>query len=220
MGMELREFTVIVGDLVHSRNIAGREQVSQKIRLAIECICSEFRGEFYAPLVLTRGIDEFSGVLNRPDMSYRICRFLNDKIYPCRFRYAVVQGKLDIEVESRNAGRMDGPAFHVASDMISRAQREKLHCIFKLGLPAEYDVWLSELANVVELLRADWSERKRHIVRLYEKMEPRAGMGRQNEVARILGVSQQSVSSTLLQAKWKEINRVENVIDKALHAVF
>jgi len=86
--MAAKTFTVIAGDLVSSRDSLGRQEASRKIPAAINLACTEFRSELYAPLVLTRGIDEVSGVLKRPNMAYRICRLVNDGVSPRLFRFA------------------------------------------------------------------------------------------------------------------------------------
>jgi len=210
MEMESKVFTVIVGDLLHSRESSGRRQLSHKIRLAIDYLSREFREEFSAPLILTRGIDELSGVLKRANMSYRICTFLNEQVYPHLFRFAVVRGRLDIAINSKDASRIDGPAFHTAADMIQRAKKKNLYYCFNLGFRfAEFDPWLNELANLLHILRSGWSGHQRRVVQLYKKF------GSQKSVAKELGITQQAVSDALRQAHWKEVKRAENMIDEA-----
>ncbi|MCK4404780.1 MAG: hypothetical protein KAW02_06780 [candidate division Zixibacteria bacterium] len=211
MKEELKIFTIIVGDLVGSRNVSGRQPLSHKIRLVIDHITKEFRKEFYAPLALTRGIDELSGVLKRPNMSYRICRHLNEGVYPHLFRFAVVRGTLDIAITSKDARRMDGPAFHTGADMIQRAKKKNLYYCFNLGFQfEEFNLWLTELANLLHILRSGWTKHQRRVVQFYERF------GNQKAVAKELGITQQAVSDSLRQAHWKELKRVETIIDGVL----
>jgi hypothetical protein len=205
--MGSQAFTVIVGDLIHSRDIAYREQLSHKIRSAIAYISREFREEFYAPIVLTRGIDELSGVLEKPDMSYKICRLLNDRIYPREFRFAIVRSTLDVAISSKNAAMMDGPAFHTAADLIQQAKNKNLYYRFNLFEFEEFDPWLSELTNLLHILRRGWSKQKHRVVQLYEEF------GNQETVAKKLGITQQAVSDALQKAYWKELKRAENMVD-------
>ena len=211
MRVESKIFTIIVGDLVGSRNISDRQQLSRKIASVIDQVSKEFRKEFYAPLTLTRGIDEFSGVLKRFNMSYGICRFLNEKVHPHLFRLAVVRGPLDIAITSKDARRIDGPAFHVAADMIQRAKKENLYYNFNLGFQfEEFDLWLNELTNLLHILRSSWTNHQRRVVQLYKEIE------NQKIVAKDLGITQQAVSEALRQAHWKELKRVETMIDRTL----
>jgi hypothetical protein len=206
-----RIFTIIVGDLVGSRHITGRQKLSRKIHSVISWVTRKFQREFYAPLILTRGIDELSGVLKRPNMSYRICRLLNEEVSPHQFRFAIVRGPLDIAVTSKDARKMDGPAFHTGANMIQRAKKETLYYSFNLGFQfEEFDLYLNQLTKLLHILRNGWTDHQRRVVRFYEKF------GNQKAVAKELGITQQAVSDALRQAHWKELKGVETMIDGAL----
>jgi len=98
MVKRLKSFTVIVADLTSSRGIGQRNKVSNKIRNNLKIIEKKYSKDFYAPLVLTRGMDEMSGVLLQSLKSFKICNELNWEIYPERFRFAIVRGPLDVAV--------------------------------------------------------------------------------------------------------------------------
>ena len=213
MKMGPKIFTIIAGDLVGSRDISDRDRqrLSDEIPLVLDYLSGEYHQEIYASLILTGGIDELSGVLKRPNMSYRICRLLNEQVHPHQFRFAIVKGILDIAIDSRDPRRMDGPAFHTASDMIQRAKKENLYYCFDMGFqPAEFDMLLNELTNLLHILRGSWSNHQRRVVQFYEKF------GNQRAVAKELGITQQAISDALRQAHWKELKRAENMIDKVL----
>jgi hypothetical protein len=204
-------FTIIVGDLAGSRKIEDRLQLSKKIRQVIGIVSRRFPEEVYAPLVLTRGIDEISGVLKRPGMSYRICKLVNEGLFPHAFRFAVVNGNLDIDVSSKDAGRMDGVAFHSGANLIRQAKKENLHYIFNLGFQREdLNACLNQLTRLVHILRSEWTDHQRHVVRFYERL------GNQKVAAKELGVTQQAVSDALRQAHWRELIEAEMVVDRLL----
>lgn len=211
MKSKTRIYTVIVGDLVGSRSISGREVVSHRIKSIIDRINEDFKKEFYAPLTLTLGMDELSGVLKRENMSYRICRLINEQVHPYLFRFAIAKGAVDVGVSSKDARKMDGPAFHTSASMIQHAKRENLYYCFNLGSrDKELDSLLNGLANILHLLRSSWTEHQRHVVELYEKLQS------QKAVARKMEITQQAVSDALIQAHWKELNRAEITIDEIL----
>ena len=211
MRVESKIFTVIVGDLVHSRNISGRQKISHKIRLVIDSISKKFQKEFYAPFVLTRGIDELSGVLKQCNMSYRICRLLNEGVYPYLFRFAIVRGTLDVDITSKDARRIDGPAFHIAADMIQQAKKENQYYCFNLGSQfQDYNLVLNGVTNFLHLMQSRWTNHQRLVVQLYKRFE------KQKAVAKELGITQQAVSDALRQARWKELEQLETIIDQIL----
>jgi hypothetical protein len=118
-------FTVIIGDLVRSRRLRDRVAFSRKISSSIAKTNDLFKNDLYAPLVITRGIDEFSGILYSPSKAYRIYQELSMHLYPGLIRIAVVTGTLDVRVRSKNARMIDGPAFHLASDLVRKAKTNR-----------------------------------------------------------------------------------------------
>jgi hypothetical protein len=203
--------TVIVGDLVSSRKIEDRRRASKTIRSAMARLNKKHAAEIYAPLTLTRGIDELSGVLRRTDATYRICRELNEAVAPQSFRFAIVRNDLDVAVNSKDAAQMDGRAFHKAADMIQLAKRQGQHFRFDLGLKhQDLNLWINELANLAHILRSSWTGHQRKLVELYAKL------GNQEAVAKRLGITQQAVSVAMRQAHWREVERAERLVDQAL----
>ena len=204
-------FTIIIGDVIGSRDISDRARLLKRIQAAISEIVKKFQEEFYAPLKLTRGVDELSGVLKRPEKAYQICTFLNERLLPYQFRFAIVRGNLDIGVKSKDAAKMDGTAFHIAANIIERARKEKRCYYFDLGLqPPILEQLVNELSNLIYLLRSNWSNHQRRIVELYLRL------GSQQSVAKKLSITQQAVSDALRQARWKEIGQAEKVIELLL----
>jgi hypothetical protein len=206
-----RLYTVLVGDLVGSRRISARQALSRTITVTIDHLSRVYKGEFHAPLALTKGIDELSGVLKRPNMAYRICRMLNEGVYPNQFRFAIVRGALDIGVASRQAGKMDGEAFHSAAEAIQQAKKENLFYSFKLRLAIpESDLLLTHMADLLHVVRDGWSSHQRHVVEFYEQYD------NQGIVAKRLTITQQAVSDALRQAHWRQVHRAEKLIDALL----
>lgn len=205
--------TVIVGDLVSSRRIENRHLASKTIRAAMARVNRRYAKDLYASLTLTRGIDELSGVLQRSDSAYRICCDLNEALAPQAFRFAIVRSDLDVAVRSKDAAKMDGKAFHRAADMIAMAKRMGQHFRFDLDFRHhELNLWITELANLAHILRSEWTDHQRRLVELYTKMD------NQEAVAKKLGITQQAVSVGLRQAHWKEVERAERLVDRALES--
>lgn len=210
---EQQEYTVILGDLIRSRRQKRRQQFAKELSVVLGRVRKHFSPQIYAPLVQTQGIDTLSGVLKQPQVSYRVCREINEQLLPNAFRFAIVQGRLDVGLRSRDASRIDGPAFHAAADLIERAKNEGHHYVFNLGRFAESDRVLTALANLVHVSRARWTKRQRDIIDLYRKL------GNQNATGAKLGITQQAVSDALSKASYKEVAHAEEVIESILGAI-
>lgn len=206
-------YTVVLGDLIRSRTIKKRRQVSGKIESSLEKINSMFSREMAAPLKLTRGMDEISGLFKRPYATYMACRNVNYSIHPHIFRFIIVRNKIDIGIGTRDPTLMDGAAFHLASDLMKKAKRKKKYFIFNIGSPTStgrFNEWLTEVGNLVSALTSAWSDHQRSVVMNYEKFK------NQERVARKLRITQQAVSDALKRANWELVNEAQRLIDEFL----
>jgi len=204
-------YTVIVGDLVGSRDTEDRQKLAGTIPDILQKVSEEFLPSFLAPLTLTRGIDELSGVLKEPSASYKICREINTRVSPAIFRFAIVRGKLDVGIDTSDAAKMDGPAFHRAGSLIEQARKKERCYLFDLGLEdTSKEKLLNELTHITHLYQMRWTDREREVAALYEHL------GSQESVAEKLGISQPAVSKVLTNIRWQDYQCAGNKITEAL----
>ena len=201
-------FTVLLGDLIRSKSIKDRSGMSRKIGFALRKVSKTFADDLIAPLQQTKGIDEFSGVLKNPSNSYRICRKLNDEIFPESFRFSVASGSLDVGTTTKDARRMDGEAFHLAARNLNRLKKQNSFYIFDIS--EDFDIWLNQVANLTGLMANGWSEHQHEVFTLYETME------NQEKIASKLKISQQAVSKILKAINQKAITDSHELIDMFL----
>ncbi len=216
--MDRRLPTVVVGDLVGSRHVEHRRRASGRITRGLVAISEEIERDhgtaaFAAAPKLTKGIDELSAVLWRPEAAYRLCRRINNEVAPLRFRFAIVRGRVDVGLKSADAARMDGPAFHLAADGIGRArERDDLYVIRGM-IDDRVDELLTVLANTVQAVYERLSDHQRRTVALYEEF------GNQRVVARHMRITQQAVSDALRSAQYRRLTAATKVIDRILSTV-
>ena len=218
-GSSRGELTIVVGDLVGSRRIADRRRVGRRVERTLESIAVEFADQFVAPPLLTVGIDEFSAVMIHPAMSYRCMREINREMHPYAFRLAAVTGAIDIQEDSGNAARMDGPGFHRAAEELKLASRQNQTIRFALGREGEPEgAWgrlsacLTQLANLAYTLESGRTATMREICHLYAKL------GKQALVAKRKEISQPAVSDILSQAHYRQVRDAQTQADEILAA--
>lgn len=210
-----RIYTVVVGDLVGSSKASARQEKALKIESTLHYLSTMFPDDFLAPLTLVRGMDELSGVLVRPDQSYHICTLLNEAIFPLRFRFAIVQDNLDVGTKSKEAGKMDGPAFHRASRLIPMLKLDGALYGFRLAPPMhEFNELLSQLASLAGIIQARRTERQNDIFRKYRQLQ------NQKSVAAELGIKQQAVSDAMIATSWKQVEVTERLITRVLSGFY
>ncbi|PWB51080.1 MAG: hypothetical protein C3F06_11040 [Candidatus Methanoperedenaceae archaeon] len=204
-----QKFYVMLGDVIASRRITDREIFQRKLEEACSNVNLDFVEDIYADFNILKGIDEIGGVLLNITSVYKIIHTLQEQFYPHSMRFALVYDYIDTAVESQEVSRMDGPAFHRASDILKNLKGSRL--IFKMSINDEImEKMVTGEINLIFLLKKSWSLRQRRILYEYRKI------GNQNMVAKALGISQQAVSKALNRSMWKEISGIEGDLNYVL----
>ncbi|MBD3403998.1 hypothetical protein GF420_13990 [candidate division GN15 bacterium] len=202
--------TVILGDLIGSARVNDRRAAASKINRSVEAMSRRFRRDMLGA-VAVRGIDELSLALKVPDRSYLLCSLLNEAVFPLRFRFAIVQGEIDVGRNSGDTASMDGPAFHGAADLMPALKKRNEHFGFSLVSPLDhYNRLLSQLGSLAGLIIDSRTEQQNLVIGRYRQL------GHQAKVAKKLGVTQQAVSHSLRAASWRHLQRTEELITEIL----
>lgn len=201
-----QKFYVLLGDVVQSRLIDNRDDFQKKIEKTCRNINTMYAEDIYADFKILKGIDEIGGVLSSMSNIYKIITKILDDFYPNTIRFALVFDYIDTAIETRNVTKMDGVAFHKASEMIRELKMSKL--MFDMSVEDEMlDIAITGQINLIFLFKNNWSATQYNIVREYEKTK------KQSEVAKKLRMTQQAVSKNLKRSMWKEIRTVEEKIN-------
>ena len=197
--------TVVFADVVGSRSDAVR--TTELVRHLVDRLNSDYEADRLAPFDHTQG-DEIQGLLapSADPFAGVLRASLDDE--PLPLRWAVVHGVVD--PGSGPATQRTGRAFLDARALIERARASRAGLLVATG-DAERDPILGDLAPVLVGLLGDMTARQRTMARM--TIDARL---RQSQVADLLGVSRQTVSTTLSRARAAS---VEGLAD-ALRRVF
>lgn len=201
-----QKFYVLLGDVIQSRQIDNRDDFQKIIEKTCKNINTMYAEGIYADFKILKGIDEIGGVLSSMSNIYKIITKILDDIYPNTIRFALVFDYIDTALETRNITKMDGVAFHKASEMIKELKMSKL--MFDMSVEDEMlDMSITGQINLIFLIKKNWSATQYNTVREYEKIK------KQSEVAKKLRITQQAVSKNLKRSMWKEIRTFEEKIN-------
>jgi hypothetical protein len=204
-----------VADLADSRRAPDRSRLARAVAKALRDLASAWPDDWAAPPITTRGLDEISGVLRRPEHAFDALAELNAAIWPQRFRAALAGGSVDVAARTRNAGAMDGPAFHRAADALLRAKRKDLPLVLAVDFlaPEEQRV-LEQAMRLHGAVVAAWKPSRAAAVTALR------ATGTQKAAARRLKVTPQSVSEALAAAHGSEIVALEAAIRERLATAY
>lgn len=207
-----KKLYVMSGDVISSRRIKNKESFQERLEKICDSVNRDYSANLYAEYKILKGIDEIEGVLLNISKMYEIITSILEQLYPYSMRFAFVFDSIDTAIETHDASRMDGPAFHKVSDLIKNLKESKL--IFAMSTGNDItDNLISGQINSILLLKKNWSANQRLIVRKYKETN------NQNEVAKELGITQQAVSKALKRSMWKEIRYIEEQLNKVLESM-
>jgi hypothetical protein len=191
----------VLGEVDENPLLLSVDAVQERLVRGVETWNREHAADLSVPLVTPGEFPEFGAVLRHPAAAYPLARYLAELFHPLPVRVGAAWGAVNPEAVS-DPEQMDGPAFDAAGELLYRARKEDRLLLVTGGGGA-----LDTLANALYLVLysglRNWTERQCEVVRLYRRY------GRQQDVARELGVSQQSVSSSLSGAGWKVLAEAE-----------
>jgi hypothetical protein len=194
----------LLGEVDENPLVLSADAAQERLAAGVEEWNREHAADFIAPLVTPGEFPEFAAVLRRAAAAYPVARYLAELFHPLPVRVGAAWGDLNPEAVA-DPEQMEGPAFDAAGELLYRARKEERLLLVQSG-----NATLDALANALFLvLHHDlrgWTERQCEVVRLYRQY------GRQQDVARKLGVSQQSVSSSLAAAGWKVLAEAEEAL--------
>lgn len=204
-----KQLCVILGDVISSRRIKDKEAFQNKLQETCNEINTLYADYIYAEFKILKGIDEIEGILFDLSRSYEIISAILERLYPNLMRFVLVDDYIDTAIESRDVAKMDGPAFHKASDIMGELKKSKL--IFGISIE---DKTIENLIcgeiNLILLFKKNLSAKQHLIAKEYKQT------GSQHEVAKRLGITQQAVSKALNRSLWEEIRHIEQGLNYAL----
>ena len=208
----MKNYFVIIGDIVSSRQIEDRAHVQTKFSAAIETLKRNNKKMFLSPPTLTIG-DEFQAVLkSTTNLFLRIHQF-EAEMSPVQLRFGLGLGKIDTPINTKAAIGMDGSAFHNARRAIETARNEKRKYVLFSSIEQEQSLAWQLILRWIDLTLQGWSMEKQQILILNR-------MGkRQKEIASLLHITQPAVSQHINKKNFSLIVQSEEFLENRFNKI-
>jgi len=151
----------LIGDIVASRKIRDRQGFQRRLQMAIEEANRDAEG-LVSPGTITLG-DEFQAVYRRSGSLFRDAVHIQAQVHPQRVRFAIGVGSLSTAVNPARAIAMDGPAFHLARQGITRLRQEG-GAFTVAGLGAEAGGWVLPVLDLISHTVSGWKRSRWEIL--------------------------------------------------------
>jgi predicted DNA-binding protein YlxM (UPF0122 family) len=204
-----KKLFVLLGDVKSSREINNRELFQEKLIKVCNELNQKYQQDLYADFKILKGLDEIGGVLTEISNIYKIISKITIQIYPNTMRFILVRDYIDTALNSKDVTKMDGPAFHKASERMKLLKKSKT--FFDMETYNEtIDSSLIIMINLMLLYKEKWTKKQHQIIEEYEKTL------NQKKVALKYNITQQAVSKVINNTKWKNIKDLENHLNQII----
>lgn len=205
-----QEWVVVIADVVGSRSRAGdqRHDLQESMLGLVDWVNTTLGAALGAPAALSRG-DEIQCLVREPTVLPELLWELDVREADLAFRVGIGHGGLTTPLHE-NVLALDGPAFHLAREALTRAEDAKSFGGVFAGFGQEKDVVLNGLARLLSRHRRGLSRRAREVFSLLRKGQSQRLVGER------LSMSKQLVSKYVSTGGWKTYAEGERALESAL----
>jgi len=205
----MKKFSILIIDIVDSRNLENRTQVQNRFKQAKEELSNKFSEEQFVSPEIIRGDELEAGHLN-PAISYQFYRELSRRLYPVMINAGIGIGTISTR-KDRPILEMDGPAFHRARFAVEKAETEVTNLVIRSNQEAE-DKVLNIILNLICLIKNSWTARQHEIVNYYLSKENIT----QTEIAYEFDISQPAIAKTLSRTNVRHLEEANETIKQRM----
>lgn len=181
---------VLIADIIDSRKIGHRAEFQRGLKRLLAEINAGAGSVLLSPFTLTLG-DEFQAVYGTPETVcgdlVRIMRVL----HPVQVRFALAIGTLTTDVNPLAALEMDGPAFNMARDLLTKMKPSSTGSV-RIGGPESCHLDLADTA--MQLFGTTVSRLSRNNLVIMDQL---IGGTSTKVIARELGVTPRAVNKAI-----------------------
>lgn len=198
----------LVADVAKSSKIKEKDDFQVKLREICQLINTKYSTDFLMPLKITQGINQIAGALKSIKHIYTIISFIEDQLYPQKIRFVLLHGELNSSTSKKDISYVYGSLLEKSQNRMD--ELKKTAFIFDLKSNSPNDSAVKWQMNLIFHIKSSWSLNKRRIIMEYGKLN------NQQQVAELIGISQQAVSKNLNNSYFEDIKLIEADLNKNL----
>ncbi len=198
-------YIALIGDLVGSRKIGGREEFQKKLKGVLSDINEKYGDCIASRFSVTLG-DEFQGLLNDPSCLFDIVLFIKLRIYPVKVRFGIGAGEITTEIDPSESIGADGPAYHRAREALEDAEKSENqkerpleNVILRTPWPKEWENLLNSTLILMHSIESGWTKKQAENIYLNYFLSLN-----QTEIAQDKGINQSTVQRSLISSHANE----------------
>lgn len=201
---EYEDYTVIIGDIIDSKDLKNRNQVQATVKNVLSTINKKYSKDIAAKFSITLG-DEFQGLLKNRNNIINIISEIEMTMIPVSIRFGVGIGNISTDINFERSAEIDGSAYHRARAVIEDlensenqySKRQANILISSQDKNIEIDQLLNSILSLCTALKSKWTFRQHEIIHTYLLNDEN-----QYKTAKKLSIGQSTVSKALNAANF------------------
>lgn len=197
--MKKQRFIAIIGDIKDSKQLNNRNDIQETFKAVLDHINDKYHAAIASNFMITLG-DSFQGLLIASADLLAILSEIELAMAPVSFRFGIGVGQITTTINPLNSMEMDGPAYHLAREMIEQIEEsERKHhqpditSLIRLQENGQQlEIALNTILSLSTALKSKWTDRQKEVLYAYLKHGEN-----QYQTATILGIGQSSVNKVL-----------------------
>ena len=194
-----QSFIAIIGDIKDSRHLENRNKTQETFKGVLDHINNKYQANIASNFMITLG-DSFQGLLHPEAYLFAILFELELAMSPVDFRFGIGVGQITTTINPTNSMEMDGPAYHLAREMIEQIEdSERKHhqpetnTLIRLQKDgSNVEIALNTILSLTTALKSKWTDRQKEVLYAYVNQAEN-----QYHAAEALGIGQSSVNKVL-----------------------
>ena len=212
------KYIAMIGDIKDSKNLENRSQTQKKLNNILKHMNKIYHEDISAKFTITLG-DEFQGLLKKSDHILDIIKYIQNEMYPVKFRFGIGIGDINTNIIHNAAIGADGPAYYAARQMIEdiHDQEKKLKrqaADIQISLYNTQYFEMTQINTILALIKTieeGWSEKHRFTI-----WDMAQNGGSQKECAKRMNTTQSTVARRLADGNYIIYERALNTVTEAL----
>ncbi len=216
----MKNYIVLIGDLIDSRKLENRESVQENILDIFNAINKEYADNIVSKFTLTIG-DEFQAILDVDSKVFDIINNLQYSDLP-DFRLGIGFGQINTKINREISIGADGPVFWHAREAINTVHSNNWNgkCdILFMSDDEKMDKIINSLILSSELIRKSWTVKQTETYLELIQLEDKHNF-KQKDLANKMQISEASLSKRLNSANIKEYLEIRSSIDLVLEEYY
>ena len=216
-------YFAIIGNLIHSKDIADLQRAEAKLKAVFDEVNEMYASEIALHFSLTTR-KEFQGLLSDSFRILEIIDRIRIKMEPVDIQFGIGIGDIAGKIDSLLSEELDGPAFWNAREAIIKLNQSDDYGNTKILIMSDENKHITRIMNenlrLCDYIESRWRETQKEVVEFSILNFGYDLKVKQTDLARMLNLSTQALNQRIQSSGYYNFIRARKEISEIIHSVW